>query len=39
MKVFADTFALIAWINPRDTAHAPVSAYLDRFTGQLVTTE
>ena len=39
MTVFADTFALIAWLNPRDDAHAVVSAYLDGFTGRLVTTE
>jgi hypothetical protein len=24
MTVFADTFALIAWLNPRDNAHAAV---------------
>ena len=39
MTVFADTFALIAWLNPRDDAHAVVTAYLDGFTGRLVTTE
>ena len=39
MTVFADTFALIAWLNPRDDAHARVAAYLDGFTGRLVTTE
>jgi predicted nucleic acid-binding protein len=39
MTVFADTFALIAWLNPRDNAHANVVAYLDSFTGRLVTTE
>jgi hypothetical protein len=39
MTVFADTFALIAWLNPRDNAHAVVTAYLNGFTGQLVTTE
>jgi uncharacterized protein len=39
MTVFADTFALIAWLNPRDHAHAVVSGYLDGFTGRLVTTE
>jgi predicted nucleic acid-binding protein len=37
--VVADTFVLIAWLNPRDNAHAVVAAYLDGFTGQLVTTE
>jgi predicted nucleic acid-binding protein len=39
MTVFADTHALIAWLNPRDNAHASVAAYLDGFTGRLVTTK
>ena len=39
MTVFADTFALIAWLNAQDNAHARVTAYLDGFTGRLVTTE
>lgn len=39
MTVFIDTFALIAWLNPRDDAHELVAAYLDGFTGRLVTTE
>jgi predicted nucleic acid-binding protein len=39
MTVFADTFALIAWLNPRDDAHSVVAAFLDAFTGRLVTTE
>jgi predicted nucleic acid-binding protein len=39
MMVFADTFALIAWLNPRDNAHARVTAFLDGFTGRLITTE
>ena len=39
MTVFADTFALIAWLNAHDNAHARVTAYLDGFTGRLVTTE
>ena len=39
MTVFADTFALIAWLNPCDDAHALVTAYLNGFTGRLVTTE
>ena len=39
MTVFVDTFALIAWLNPRDDAHTLVAAYLDGFTGRLVTTE
>ena len=39
MTVFVDTFALIAWLNPRDQTHTKVSAYLDAFTGRLLTTE
>jgi hypothetical protein len=39
MTVFADTFALIAWVNPRDYAHERVANYLSGFTGRLVTTE
>jgi predicted nucleic acid-binding protein len=39
MTVFADTFALIAWLNPSDEFHAEVTDYLDSFTGRLVTTE
>jgi len=39
MTVFADTFALIAWLNPRDSAHLQVAAYLAGFTGRMVTTE
>ena len=29
MIAFADTFALIAWLNPRDNDHARVTAYLN----------
>jgi predicted nucleic acid-binding protein len=39
MTIFADAFALIAWLNPRDSAHSQVTAYLDGFTGRIVTTE
>lgn len=39
MMVIADAFALIAWLNPRDTFHRQVTAYLDGFTGRFVTTE
>jgi hypothetical protein len=39
MTLFANTFALIAWLNPRDNDHARVTAYLDEFSGRLVTTE
>lgn len=37
MTVFADTFALFAWLNARDNAHAVVTEYLDGFRGQLLT--
>lgn len=39
MRAFADTYALIAWLNPDDGAHVVVSDYLDTFNGRLVTTE
>jgi predicted nucleic acid-binding protein len=39
MTAFADTYALIAWLNRHDAAHAVVAAYMDGFTGRLVTTE
>ena len=39
MTVFADTFAFIAWLNPRDAAHSLVTAYLEQFSGRLLTTE
>jgi predicted nucleic acid-binding protein len=39
MTVFADTFALIAWLNPRDAAHPVVTDYLEQFSGRLLTTE
>ena len=39
MTAFADTFALIAWLNPQDEAHAEVAAFLDGFTGQLLINE
>src|SRR4051812_32461614 len=39
MTIFADTFALIAWLNPRDEDHAVVVEYLKSFTGRLLTTE
>ncbi len=39
MTVFMDTFALIAWINTRDTAHQPVKSYLNAYSGIIVTTE
>jgi uncharacterized protein len=39
MIAFADTFALIAWLNARDESHERVTKYLESFTGRLVTTE
>ena len=39
MTVFVDTFARIAWLNANNAAHAVVTAYLNGFTGRLVTTE
>ncbi len=39
MTVFVDTYALIAWLNPRDAAHSGVREYLAAYTGRLVTTE
>jgi predicted nucleic acid-binding protein len=39
MTEFADTYALIAWLNARDPDHARVKGYLASFTGLLVTTE
>jgi predicted nucleic acid-binding protein len=39
MTAFADTFALIAWLNRVDPAHARVAGYLDAYTGRLVTTD
>ena len=39
MIVFVDTFAMIAWLNPRDAHHTVVAAYLDSFTGRLLTTD
>lgn len=39
MTVFMDTFAFIAWLNPRDHAYETVGAYLADFSGRIVTTE
>jgi predicted nucleic acid-binding protein len=39
MTVFIDTFALIAWLNPRDNAHESVAKFLNDFAGRLLTTE
>lgn len=39
MTAFMDTYALIGWINTRDSAHDRVKSYLDSYSGQIVTTE
>ena len=39
MTVFADTFALIAWLNGSDSAHDLIATYFDEFTGKLLATE
>lgn len=39
MIVFIDTYALLAWLNPNDDAHAAVKEYLSDYRGKLVTTE
>src|SRR5262245_54222781 len=39
MTAFADTFALIAWLNASDSAHGEVVTYLSSYSGRLLTTE
>ncbi len=39
MKLFVDTYAFIAWLNPGDQAHQAVADFLVNYRGQLVTTE
>lgn len=39
MTVFCDSFALIAWINMRDSFHPQVDAWFSSNTGKIVTTE
>lgn len=39
MIVFLDSFALIAWLNPRDQANPLVSQYFRDYKGNLLTTE
>ena len=39
MTAFVDTFALIAWLNASDAAHAEVTTYLNAHRGRLLTTE
>jgi uncharacterized protein len=39
MTVFPDTFALIAWLNSRDSAHAMVAEFLEGYIGKLLITE
>lgn len=36
---FMDTHALLAWLNPKDSAHAQVKEYMTGYEGRLVTTE
>ncbi len=37
--VFADTFLWLALVHPKDACHARAVAYLDAFTGKVVTTD
>jgi len=39
MNVFMDTFAFIAWSNPRDAAYSQVSEYMESFVGRIIMTE
>ena len=39
MIAFVATYAFLAWLNPRDAAHHPVTDYLKQFRGKLLTTE
>ena len=39
MTSFMDAFALIAWLDPNDSNHARVSAYLRTYAGRFVSTE
>jgi len=39
MIALADTFAFIAWLNPRDRAHEKATAFLNVYDGKLITTE
>lgn len=39
MTLFVDTYALIAWLNPNDAAHANVASYLGGYSGKLITTD
>lgn len=39
MTVFMDTFALIAWLHPRDPYYDKVSNWLAEYRGNFVTTE
>jgi len=39
MTVFCDTFALVAWVNVRDTAHQAVVDYFKQSTANVVVTE
>ena len=37
--VFADTFAFIAWLNPRDPYYRLVDPFLESYRGKFLTTE
>ena len=37
--VFADTFFILAAVNPRDAAHARAIAFSSQFGGELITTD
>lgn len=39
MTVFLDSYAIIAWLNPRDQDSARVNAYLSTNTDPILTTE
>jgi len=39
MMVFMDTFAFLAWLNPRDAAFARVTQWLETYDGRFLTTE
>jgi predicted nucleic acid-binding protein len=39
MTAFADTFFFLAFLNPRDAWHDEAVAQMERYAGQMVTTE
>lgn len=38
ITVFADTFYYLAWVNPKDRAHAAARQFAAQFRGEVVTT-